>query len=217
MGLSHSPRIVTSGLRVCTDTVNAKSYSGSGTTITDMITKGSGTDNIPNASVAWMNAGVSAASFVVVIKRLANNSGYSHNPFAKYASTTDNTFNMYMFGNFAGANAADEGRIRWYANRGSIWNSISGDYVTAINETVIVQLQYNSSTGGQLWINGTATGARYGSGTLGSGTNTSNLFVGTPPSTSPISAVYYTAIYDRELSSTEVLQNYAALRGRFGV
>ena len=216
MGLYHSPRIVTSGLRVCTDTVNAKSYSGSGTTITDMITKGSGSNSIPNSYVSWMNAGVNAASFVVVIKRLTNNAGYALNPFFKYADTTNNTFNMYMFGNFAGANAADEGRIRWYANRGSIWNSISGDYVTAINETVIVQLQYNSSTGGQLWINGTATGSRTGSGILGSATNTSNLTIYTP-GTSSIATIYYTAIYDRELSSSEVLQNYAALRGRYGI
>jgi len=216
MGLAHSPRIVTNGLRLCTDINNAKSYT-SGTTITDMITKRSGTDSIPNASVSWMNAGVNAATFIVVIQRLANNSNYAHNPFYKYANTTDNTFNMYMFGNFAGANSADEGRIRWYSNRGGTWNSISGDYVTAINETVIVQLQYNSSTGGQLWINGTATGARTGSGTLGTATNTSNLTIYAPPTSSPISKVYYTGIYDRELSSSEILQNYAALRGRYGV
>lgn len=215
MGTHYNPKMVTSGLRLCTDVSNTKSYT-TGTTITDMITGGSSTNSIPNASVSWMNAGVSAASFVVVIKRLTNNAGYALNPFYKYADTTNNTFNMYMFGNFAGANAADEGRIMWYANRGGTWNTISGSYVTAINETVIVQLQYNSSTGGQLWINGTATGARAGSGILGSSANTSNLTIHTP-GTSSIATVYYTAIYDRELSSSEVFQNYAALRGRFGV
>lgn len=215
MGLHHSPKIVTSGLRLCTDSINTKSYLGSGTTITDMITGGSGS-SIPNASVSWMNAGVNAASFVVVIKRLTNNAGYAYNPFYKYVTTTDNTFNMYMFGNFAGANAADEGRIMWYANRGGTWNTISGSYVTAINETVIVQLQYNSSTGGQLWINGTTTGTRTGSGILGTATNTSNLVVHTP-GTSSIATVFYTAIYDRELSSSEILQNYIALKGRYSV
>lgn len=216
MGLAHSPKIVTNGLRICTDVNNAKSYTSGSSTITDMITKASGTNSIPNASVSWMNAGVNAATFVVVYKRLTNNAGYAENPFFKYTDTTNNTFNMYIFGNFAGAAPANEGRIRWYANRGGTWNTISGDYVTSINETVIVQLQYNSSTGGQLWINGTATGARTGSGILGSATNTSNLTIYTPVN-STTSTVYYTAIYDRELSSPEVLQNYAALRGRFGV
>ena len=215
MGTHYNPKMVTSGLRVCTDVSNTKSYT-TGTTITDMITARSGSNSIPNASVSWMNAGVSAASFVVVIKRLTNNAGYALNPFFKYVDTTNNTFNMYMFGNFAGANAADEGRIMWYANRGGIWNTISGSYVTAINETVIVQLQYNSSTGGQLWINSTATGSRTGSGILGSSANTSDLTVYTP-GLSSIATVYYTAIYDRELSSSEVFQNYAALRGRFSV
>jgi len=40
MGLSHSPKIPTSGLILCLDAANAKSYPGSGTTWTDLSGKG---------------------------------------------------------------------------------------------------------------------------------------------------------------------------------
>ena len=39
MGLTHSPRIVTDGLVFCVDPANARSYPGTGTTLTDK-TKG---------------------------------------------------------------------------------------------------------------------------------------------------------------------------------
>ena len=35
MGLTHSPRIVTDGLVFCVDPANARSYPGTGTTLTD--------------------------------------------------------------------------------------------------------------------------------------------------------------------------------------
>lgn len=40
MGLAHSPSIVTSGLMLCLDAANIKSYSGSGTTWTDLTGNG---------------------------------------------------------------------------------------------------------------------------------------------------------------------------------
>ena len=40
MGLAHSPSIITDGLELCFDAANTKSYPGSGTTWTDMGSKG---------------------------------------------------------------------------------------------------------------------------------------------------------------------------------
>lgn len=216
MAVVYNTGIVTRGLRHVTDSQNRKSYSGSGSTITDIVTKGSGTDSIPNANVSWMNAGVSAITLTSIFKRSASDPAYSTVPFAKYALTTDNTFRMYVFGNFAGAAPADDGRITFYAYVGGAWNSVGGVYVASVNQTVMASLQYNSSTGGQLWINGAKVGSRSASGTLGSATNTSALTVYTPPVTSTVTQ-YYTSIYDRELSDSEMMQNYSALKGRFGI
>ena len=37
MGLAHSPSLVMNGLTLCLDAGNAKSYPGTGTTITDLV------------------------------------------------------------------------------------------------------------------------------------------------------------------------------------
>ena len=46
MGLTHSPRIVTDGLVFCVDPANARSYPGTGTTLTDL--KGSNNGTLTN-------------------------------------------------------------------------------------------------------------------------------------------------------------------------
>ena len=43
MGLTHSPRIVTDGLVFCVDAANARSYPGTGTTLTDLKGSNNGT------------------------------------------------------------------------------------------------------------------------------------------------------------------------------
>ena len=43
MGLTHSPRIVTDGLVFCVDPANARSYPGTGTTLTDLEGSNNGT------------------------------------------------------------------------------------------------------------------------------------------------------------------------------
>lgn len=215
MGLAHSPRIATNGLRHCFDFINKKCYT-SGSTVRDMITRASGSNSIPNSAVSWMNAGVNEFTLNVAITRLSDNTGYSYNPLSKYASPTDNTFNLYLLGNLNGTAPNNEGLLVLYANRGGIWNPVGSSYRTVIGTPVIATWQINSSLGGQLWINGQKVGGRSGAGILGSNNNTSNLIVATPPLTSVLS-MHHVSIYDRELTDAEVKQNFNALRGRYGL
>lgn len=205
-----------SGLRHCFDTVNQKSYT-TGTTIRDMITGASGTNSIPNSAVSWMNAGVNAITITAAITRLTENTAYAANPFSKFTSTTDNTFNLYVFGNFNNTTPAADGRIAMYSNRGGTWNTVgSSSYVIPLGQTVIATWQINSTDGGQLWINGTKYGARSGAGIFGSSNNTTPLTIWTPPTTAVLTLNYAT-IYDRELTDTEILQNFNAIRGRYNL
>lgn len=215
MAIHYSSDIILNGLRHCFDTSNTKSYT-SGTDIKDLITGAQGTNGIANSNVSWMNDGVYTTTIIAIITRLAPISGYAINPLTKYSSTTDNTFNLYMFGNFGGAAPADDGRLGYYSNLNGSWASVGTQYGCQINETVMYTLQYNSGLGGQTWANSTKLGSRTGSGRLGSVGNTSGLIVATPPYTSTLK-LQATYIYDRELSDQEIGQNFAAIRGRFGL
>lgn len=215
MGIRYTSKIVLDGLRHSFDTANPKSYT-SGTTIKDLVTGAQGVDGISNANASWMNDGLNTATIIAVVTRLAANPGYAENAFRKYNNTTDNTFNLYMFGNFNNAAPGDDGRLGYYSNIAGTWTSVGTQYGCQINETVMYTLQYNSGLGGQTWANATKLGSRNRSGRLGSVGNTSSLYVATPPSSSvlKIQAAY---IYDRELSDQEITQNFVAIRGRFGL
>lgn len=218
MSIIYNTSVITQGfgLRHNTDLSNIKSYT-SGSNITDLITNTTGVSSIPNSAATWMNAGVYQITITAVIKRLITNLSYSVNPLTKYNGTTDNTFNLYMFGNFNNTAPASDGVLLLYSNAGGSWGSIGTAYGVALNETVIFTVQYNSVTGGQTWINGTKLGTRTGrTGIFGSANNTSPITVYTPPASSVLT-LYYSSIYDRELTDAEVVQNFNALRGRFGL
>ena len=215
MGVNYNSSIVTSGLRNSTDLSNNKSFV-SGLNITDTVAGGTGSASIPNSSVSWMNAGVREVTITLILTRLTANANYATNPFTKYNGTTDCSFSVYLFGNFAGAAPASDGVLALYSNCGGTWQSLGAQYAMALNQTVVATWQYNSTSGCQLWINGVKNGSRSGSGIFGTAANTTALVRFTPAS-SPVLNMNYTSIYDRELSDSEVIQNFNALRGRYNL
>lgn len=212
MGIAYSTDIVIEGLRHCFDLENTKSYN-SGTTITDLITSSSGTNGIPNNYVSWMNEGVYSITLIAVITRLAANPAYAVNPFTKYVGTTDNTFNLYMFGNFNGTDPSSDGVLRYYSYVNGSWQGVGSSYSSSLNETVMYTLQYNSNTGGQAWANSVKLGSRTGGGKFGSSNNISNLLVATPSFTSTL-RLENAFIYDRELTDAEIIKVFNSLKDR---
>lgn len=215
MGVNYNSSIITSGLRNSTDLSNIKSFV-SGLNITDTVAGGTGSALIPNSSVSWMNAGVSSVTITIILTRLTANAAYSTNPLTKYASTTDCSFSIYLFGNSAGAAPANDGLLGLYSNCGGTWQQLGAMYSMALNQTVIATWQYNSTSGCQAWINGVKNGGRSGSGIFGTATNTTALVRHTPAYNTVLN-MNYASIYDRELSDTEVIQNFNALRGRYNL
>ena len=215
MGIAYNTSIITSGLRNSTDLSNKKSFV-SGLNIKDIITGGTGSASIPNSSVSWMNAGVREVTITLILTRLTANANYATNPFTKYNGTTDCSFSVYLFGNSAGAAPLDDGKLRLYSNCGGTWQPVGDVYSMSINQTVVATWQYNSTSGGQMWINGVKNGGRIGSGIFGTAANTTALVRDTPASNTVLT-MNYTSIYDRELTDSEVVQNFNALRGRFGL
>jgi hypothetical protein len=217
------PRIVTSGLVLCLDAANTKSYPGSGTTWTDLSGNGrNGTlTNVPTFSsanngqivfdgtddYAITSSGigvVSAATFLIWLKR--NGSQVSF-PGLIYERT----------GSINGLSLRDS-----TLQIGYTWNVTYFDWASGLivpdGQWCMVVVSISSTSG---------TAYLCQSSGITSATN-----VGNHPSTTfgtfnigqdPLGSRFFkgsissTMIYNRALTADEVAQNFNALRGRYGI
>lgn len=211
MGLGHSPRIVTNGLDIALDTSNIKSYSGSGSTWYNLI-DGTNTETTNNT---WGNSATSFSIFSF-INVLGFDQAYSYQPIWKgVPGQASSSFALYHFQNYNGQHAI-KNCFGWYAYAGGVWQSIS-TLTTALSiGHHFIGLQYNSTTGGMMWLDGNTYGSRTGSGAVGTGSQYVTI-TGGPDALAGVHQVNSAYFYSRELSDSEMKQNYNALRGRFGL
>jgi hypothetical protein len=242
MSLSHSPRIVNSGLVLCLDAANRKSYSGSGNTWVDISTNRlSATLNSSNTTYSTNFEGtfVFNGSNSFIQTTLTNYPLVSWTePFSTecwiYIPTSDTWNTTYRSGIF---------------HRGS-FNGFHGLIKNLTNNQVAFALRGNTGNSNQTngnitrdsWHHlvgtwsGTNTGALsnlYINGTLANSSNLSSVIVEAPevgapwiignPTVEGSTGSYFTGnisnakIYNRALTQSEVQQNFNALRGRFGI
>lgn len=229
MSLSHSPKIVTSGLVLYLDAANSRSYPGSGITWTDL----SGNNSNATLTGTTFNSG---------------NGGYIlFNGTTDYASITDST-SLNISSNITIQSV-------FYLNSYSIWAGLIGrnsdtKAVYGLNlspTTQRLRFNYNNinpwtnnveststiSTG--QWIFGAATydGTNvkiYLNGVLDKTQNIGSIIFDTasgftidigydnPGGNEYLDGrIAQTAIYNRALSDSEILQNFNAFRGRYSV
>lgn len=245
MGINHSPNIVLNGLVMCLDAANIKSYPGSGSLWTDISGKGnnatllngptfSPTNNggivfdgstqysHPPISLSYLNSCTMEATF--------NSSVY-----VAGAKT------IFGYAQKSGYTAPTIGSM--YINTGTLTASIIGvtdGYRYVTGGTILANRNYHvtftkDTIKGilQLYVNGilmgtqTFTAANYAQWTtLGSyiGTNvldiakSTNTVAGQGWSTDYFNGtIYGLKVYSRVLSSSEIQQNFNALRSRYGV
>jgi hypothetical protein len=228
MGLTHSPRIVTDGLVFCVDPANARSYPGTGTTLTDLEGSNNGTlTNGPTFSSDNRGSIVFDGSndYVELVATGSefNFSNLSVGCWFKTSTTSSNptTFVSKMTDVTASLNgwdltiAASNGNLTWTPRFNGGSATATGDY----------------RDGNWHYAVGTHDGASpkiYVDGVLkdtGSNSSTSNsslsVFIGAWGviatlayfSEANIASVH---IYNKTLDDSEVLQNYNATRGRYG-
>ena len=237
MGLAHSPRVVTDGLVLALDAGNAKSYSGSGTTWTDISRNGNngtltngptysngsivfdGTnDNVlitnpttiknQNFTISvWVNPGTQNASIVSII-----DFDHASSPLQGWVlQSEDATTNRYFY-------LAWRGESSFQPSGGGGFGAGKGIQVTNSTWQNIVYSKNGTSLLG--YLNGT----QLYSGTSASSTvsyeNNKNLMIGSCVAFSSRSFkgdISNTTIYNRALTASEIQQNFNALRGRFGI
>ncbi len=138
-------------------------------------------------------------------KPLITVSGNADWPISKWNfGTSDANFVMYFFGSASGGNV---NKVQFFGNRGGTWGTISADYLLTVGTWYHVALTYNSTTGGQLYVNGIPQGALTGSGVLATNAHDLTFYTsGTDPGNHFL--IDETAIWNTTLTGSEVKYLY---------
>lgn len=227
MALTHSPSIATNGLVLCLDAANPKSYPGTGTTWSDLSGLGNnGTlvggvgysgDNLGSLSLdgvddygtlgntTILNSGLTSSSFSSWWKYLGQGSGSDKRGFVLESAN----FHYSLFVNTTGTLGV---HINTTDN--------STQFIPGFSPT-IGQWYYSSVVWDGInlivYINGVEVGRRSQSGTS---LIVQNLRIGTYRDNNNrwwLGNIAQVSIHNIALTSSEIRQNFNALRGRFGI
>ena len=236
MGLGHSPSIVTSGLALAFDAGNAKSYPGTGTTWTDLSGNGL-TGAINNAPVFSNSAGgnftFNGTSNTISFTRKRFTAGLTYAAWIKttsakntatYTTTTANPIIGDTNGGVWNGFGVHNGKLRYcyYTRAGNA--VITSDSTASVNtgNWVHAVVTHSYTETAKLYINGVldstfnvaTTGATdpwaqyLAADRIGTGYGSADFFNG---------SIAKVMLYSADLTADQVLQNFNALRGRFGL
>lgn len=211
MALVHSPNVVTRGLQFLVDRDSAKS----GSNLAEVISGSTGS-LYTNHDDSWAD-GMNNFSMNMILKKLGTDTQYARHPVSKWSTTANASFVLYHFQNFNGADPYSKDRIGFYANGGGTWKQISSLSSPLSVGTYVVGFTYDSTNGGQLWINGEKISIKVGSGTLG--TNTASIRIDSDGTTvgeyAGLHRTEYVALHNVTLTDDEMVTSYEGLKGRF--
>jgi len=211
MSCYNGPNIVTNGLVLHLDNGNTKSYPGTGSSWVDLISN----TLFTGGNYDWANDINEITINVYLQKTALDNVNYATHPVNKWNSGTGNaSFVLYHFGNYQGN--GDDGRFYFYITTAN--NGWVGHYVGTLGlyEKAHLCFQYNSSTGSQVWLNGIKVGERSGfRGALGVAGSSGLTIYG--PIDFGQTIVHNISFYNRDISDSEVIQNYNAIKSRYGL
>lgn len=230
----HSPRIITDGLVLALDAANTKSYPGSGTTWSDL--SGNGNNGTLTNGPTFDSGNLGSLEF----DGTDDTAQYSVSGFSPTSNFTfEIIFKIKVFaeGLFLGAGHAAGGPYGWEirqtqnglirfgsrpASGGStrtvtfspsantihhgfgVHNGTSGTILMYINRNFIGSTTIDQTAGG------------YSGGTIG--TQSGRRIGGSGASAIPFNGnIYNIKIYNRALTPEEILQNYNATNGRYGL
>ena len=242
MATLYSPKIVTDGLVLCLDAGNTKSYTSGSTTWNDL-TGNNNTGTLTNGPTFTSSFGGGVVfdgtnDYVACPTSLLDN--YLTGTISAWInlnSTTGSaitsrqrdsvgTYCIFSVGSYAtsGGNIATgtPGKLYWHGKNGVVQASSSNSVSAGAYSNITVTF---SSTQAIFYINGvydSATSGDYSAGNssgvlfpnytqIGCWNNNSVVNI---PLNGTMSSIF---VYNRALSSSEVLQNYNANKGRFGL
>jgi len=214
MAISFGPKIVTTGLIACFDPGNLRTYPGSGTTIYDACGNGYTGTLTNGASYSAVNGGVwvtdGVNDYVSISGINLTSSNYTIMGAARYTTVGGRLINAlnnnWLMGHWAGSTenyyaagwvsavGAGPGDTNWriYAATGDIGGDSYSFYVNGV-------LNAGPGNGGSAGPNGFSLGAYGGSSEFGAG------------------HIGFLLVYNTILPVADILTNFAAMRGRYGL
>lgn len=231
MALGHNPSIITSGLMLCLDAANPKSYPGSGTTWNDLSGNGyHGTlINSPTFSSSGYFTFNGTNTTVSVTKPFPNIVGQiSVEIWVYFASYTSEPVLMHKGTHYTLHMRNSAGTDRWTWADSSFYSYFDFGYrqvtgLYAINTWMQLVCTKDSSNNVRLYKNGVLVDTRSSFGSALTATNSTFWLVGySDTDSAPTSSVLdgrvaVAKVYTGTLSDSSVFQNFTALRGRFGI
>ena len=233
MSLSHSPSIVTSGLVLCVDAGNTKSYPGSGTSWSDLsqskitgtltnsptFTSGSISLNGTNQFVNFgtQTLGVSAANKTMCAWIFPTS--IPNNPTG--ILDMDGTGSIGGVTNFGWGFWLTNGGKLWYWPLDNLDIIDSGSLSVSTNTWNFVSIAYNVSTKtADFYYNGVYSASGTTTAVETAPATGQNLIIGAIRNNvggNFAGRISNVSLYNRVLSRAEVQQNFNALRGRHGI
>jgi len=230
MAFSYSPRIITNGLVLYLDAANTRSYPGSGTTWSDLSRSGNNGTLINGPTFNSANGGS------IVFD--------GTNDYVQVNNTTAASFTLNCWVRSTANGSSSPGQPAYFGS-GIMWSDVSGagnDFVLAMTGNVAAWFTGNPdvsindttpiNTGAWFYLSATKDGPSgiksiYINGQLRvSGSCNANVLNANSKINiggNTLDGRYYNgriaqvAIYNKTLSSTEILQNYNATKTRFGL
>jgi len=223
MAFSYSPKIVTDGLVFAVDAANKKSYPGSGTTWTDLAGSNNGTltngptfDSGNGGSIVFDGSD----DYVALSDFGLTTSGFSCVCVFKFdvAANGNTLFNLnYAYPNSGYLIRQKDQKIIVFTDNGTETNIQS---TSTIDNNTIYHLAVTQDSGTcTIYLNGIQDKqSSLANPVLNSSAETSLARRGAPSIGAYLNGnIYNATIYNKVLSSTEITQNYNALKSRFGL
>ncbi len=232
MAFHYSPKIVTDGLVLALDGANRKSNPGSGTTWTDLSGNGKDGSLVNGASFQTTNGG--SVAFDGVNDRVtlyASNQliGNQYATLEAWIKSSDDGTGSGGYANFLGTRVGQNMSInRWSSTNTAAYltDFTSGNLNAPIGSINVFDQNWHHIVGVNnfgicsLYVDGTLEGTNSTKSGQNIDLNAEVMAIGND--TNNTSRTFYgevaiTRIYNRALSTSEVLQNYNALKNRFGL
>lgn len=226
MAIVYNSSIVTNGLVLCVDAGNPRSYPGTGTAWNDATSSGYNFTLTNGPAYSSSNLGFFTFDAVNDIATAGYNTALDTQTPSVEVWVKTNSLNQNGFWFEKGAvntqySLFQEGlAIQWRMNIGGVTNlSTASSYISTSAWAQVVGT-YTSGTR-VLYVNGVAVNSDSQTGTIA--TNSSGMSIGAYGGNSGSNAYWYNGalsicrVYNKALSATEVLQNFNATRGRYGI
>ena len=216
MGVSHSPNIITDGLKFVVDGNDKNSYSGTGTSVTDVATN---TSNGTITGATFNSDGYWDFDGTDDVIRFSSMSGNSSEHTAEVWVNHDSTSNNNILFNTNGQGLYP--RIMLISNVvRAQYNNGSTRLINGVTISTGVwncfAFTYNTLSGGKLYVDGSLVGSDSNTGALGTSQGF-NMDLGRDTNLNRFlnGKIANVKIYHKELTSAQILDSYNLYKSRF--